>query len=343
MAVAVLALSSCSSGDPGTPTPAEAAPTLQQALALVPASVGQVEIVNQAAAKKRWGLAELTGSAYTDKSQADKLKDFMEHSQTSAAGVGLLSYSATMDDWGWNGLDVDWEARYAGKSGPPVTISKLRDNLDMKVVTDSLTAHKFKQSGSGDELRFDGDLMNPDGRMFLGGVTVIPSQHLLISATADLAELPATGSSLGDNETATTLTAGLDPADYLALSVGPAACIDPVTALGSNASPAQAKEAAAKLGTLGAIGGAAAAVLDDEHSQVRTSYADDAAATADLPARQKLLKDGLSIAGQQPYAELFPGTVKADGTFLQYDLTPQISARVPRAIQQRDTPWALCT
>ena len=67
MAAAILTLSSCSTSDPGTPTPAAGPSTLQQALAVVPASVTQVEIVDQAAAKQRWGLADLTGSVWTDK------------------------------------------------------------------------------------------------------------------------------------------------------------------------------------------------------------------------------------------------------------------------------------
>ncbi|WP_029137097.1 hypothetical protein [Nakamurella lactea] len=341
-AAAVVTLSSCSTTDPGTPAPAAGPSTIQQALAVVPASVTQVEIVDQAAAKKRWGLAELTGSAWTDKAQADKLKEFIKHSQTSPAAADLQTNSALMGDWGWNGMDVDWEVRYVGKDGPPVTISKLRDDLDMKEVTDSLTEHKFKQSGSGDELRFDTDMSNPSFRIFMRGLTVIPSRHLVISATADLAELPAAESSLAGNETAKALTAGLSPADYLALSVGPDACVDPIAAFAVKATPAQIEEAKAKLGDLGAIGGAAAAVLDDERSRVRTVYADNAAATADLPARQKLLTDGLSFVSQQPYSELFPGTVKAEDAYLQYDLTPELSARVAQAFQQRDTPWSFC-
>lgn len=341
LTAAVLVLTGCSNDSAGTPTPVATPPTLQQALSMVPASVSQVEITDQAAAMKRWGLADLTGAAFSDESQAGQLKTYIAKSGQSAAGVNLSTYAATMDDWGWNGIDVDWEVRYAA-DGPPVTIDKLRDDLDMKTVIASLVAHKFTQSGSGDALRFDRPLKEADVPIFISGVTVIPSQHLLVATADKKWAPPAADSSLGSNENVTSLIAGLTSVDYLALSVGPGACvpaIDPARA----ASPEQIKAIQEQLGKLGTIGGAAAAVLDDQHSRVRTLYADAAAATADLPARQKLLTDGDSLVTRQPYTELFPGTVKADGKFLQYDLTPKMAAYVLRAFTNRDLPWALCS
>jgi hypothetical protein len=341
VAVVAVTLSGCGRSA-GTATPAGAPAPVRQALQLVPASVTQVEFADQAAAKKRWGLADLTGSAFIDKSQAAKRKEFIQHSMQSASGVELLTYAAMMDDWGWNAMDVDWEVRYFRANQPPVTINKLRDGLDMTVVTKSFTDHGFRQTGSGDELRFDGNLSNAGARAFLRGVTVIPSRHLLIMARPEGAKLPAADSSLGSNDTAEQLTAGMNPIDYVALSVGPDACLDPVAALGRSVSPEQAKEAAAKLGTFGTIGGAAAAVIDDEKALVRTIYADDAAAAADLAARQKLMTDGRSLVSQERYSKIFPGSVTADGKFLQYDLTPAKSAQIMQSVHRLDTPWAWC-
>lgn len=294
-----------------------------------------------AAAKKRWGLSEVNSSTLpTPEKNPDLWHRWFEKSTWSAAGSNLQTYSGSMEDWGWNALDVDWEVRSYPK-GPPVIISKLRDDLDMKVVTDSLTAHKFTSSGSGDALRFDrplSDAGNVD--IFLSGVTVVPSKHLLVGTAETSWAAPAADSSVGNNATVQALVAGLpESVDYLSLGLGPNGC---VRDLPRSMTAEQLAEMKRRLGTIKTIDGWAAAVTDDTHAVIRTQYADPATATADLPARQQLVQ-GKSSATNAAYSDQFDATVSAEAALLRYDVTLKRGGRaIAQLVQQRDTPWAFC-
>jgi len=117
---------SCSNRETGTPVIAKRSASLQQALGLVPSSAVQVEFADTAA-------ATLPDSA----KDPELWKQYMAKARASAAESGPVNESGAMTDWGWNALDVDWEIRMSDQ-GPPVSIYKLRDSLDMDVVTDSL-------------------------------------------------------------------------------------------------------------------------------------------------------------------------------------------------------------
>lgn len=324
---------SCSNRESGAPMMAQRSANLQQALGLVPSSVAQLEFADMAAAKKRWGMSQVNSSTLPTPAKDPELwKQYMSRARASAAESGLVGESGGMTDWGWNALDVDWEIRMRNQ-GPPVSIYKLRDSLDMNLVTDSLVTHKFTRSGSSDAPRFDRTIADSSGVLiFVSGVTVIPAEHLMVN-TADKAwAAPAPGSSLADSATVASLTAGLPSAiDYLHLSVGANPCIAPRDP-GSPVTKVELKK----------ISAAAEAVTDDGHAVVKTQYADQAAAAADLDARRALLQ-GHSSQTRAPYSNLFTGTVTAHATTLRYDLTlTRGGSTVRQLIYQHDTPWALC-
>jgi len=324
---------SCSNRETGTPVIAKRSASLQQALGLVPSSAVQVEFADTAAAKKRWGMSQVNSSTLPDSAKDPELwKQYMAKARASAAESGPVNESGAMTDWGWNALDVDWEIRMSDQ-GPPVSIYKLRDSLDMNVVTDSLVKHKFIRSGSGGAPRFDRDIADARGVLiFLSGVTVVPAEHLMVGTPEKAWAAPAPGSSLAGSATVGTLTAGLPPAiDYLQLAVGPAACIAPR----SPSLPTTQPE-------LKTISAAAEAVTDDSHAIVRTQYADQAAAADDLDARRTLLR-GNSSQTRAPYSTLFTGTVTAHATTLRYDLTlTRGGSTVRQLIYRHDVPWAFC-
>ncbi len=324
---------SCSNRASGTPVIAARSASLQQALGLVPASAAQVEFADMAAAKQRWGMSQVNSSTLADSAKDPELwKRYSAKARASAAESSLVKESPAMTGWGWNALDVDWEIRMSDQ-GPPVSIYKLRDSLDMNVVTDSLVKHKFVRSGTGDAPRFDRDLADASGVLiFLSGVTVVPAEHLMVGTPDKAWAAPAPGSSLAGSATVATLTAGL-PAhiDYLHLSFGAGACLAPRTS-----------SLPAKQPDLKAISAAAEAVTDDSHAVVRTQYADQAAAADDLAARRTLLR-GNSSQTRAPYSTLFTGTLTAHATTLRYDLTlTRGGSTVRQLIYRRDVPWAFC-
>lgn len=331
----------CSS-EPGEPTPVAATSTLSQALTLVPGTVTDVTFMDLAAAKARWGLSAVNGTTGTDDPQRAALNLKV---QAAAAGSPLDTNGALLRELGWDNTDVDWSASWAA-GGPPVTIYRLRDGLDMAVVVDALAKDGMTRSGTDDAIRFEP--ISPGegafGRVFLSGVTVIASRHLLVAGPAAAATLPDSASSLAANGTAAALTSALPAVDYVQLAVGAAACADPVATLGARASPEQIamlREQQAKTAVKN-VTGTVVAVTDDTHAVVRTAYPDEATAAADLPARKQLLS-GYSLVTRAPYADYFAAAVAVDGSTLRYDLDLQGPAgRVRSIVDQRDTPWSFC-
>ena len=146
-AVTILLVGGCTSAQSGAPQPAgstaassaasgsaAAAPTadLTAALAVIPAGTTQVTFTDQAAAKARWGSQGVNST--TDRDSAE-FAAYLKKAMRSPVIGKLGPYLRTMTDWGWNGLDVDWEVTVPSPTGAPVTVFKLRDDLDMAAVT----------------------------------------------------------------------------------------------------------------------------------------------------------------------------------------------------------------
>lgn len=337
-AALLLATTACSSTS-GEATPSAPSDSLSRALALVPGTVTSIEFIDMAAAKSRWGLSDVTGLTPLNDPRA---VDLRKRSQTFWTGTELDIQLAVLKD-GWNGNDVDWSLHYA-PDGPPVTLYRLRDGLDMSVVTTALAEGGMTRSGTDDVVRFVPKSLGAGtyGRVFLSGVTVIPAQHLLIAGAPEGWTAPGEGSSLAAQQAVPTLTAGLTTVDAVSMSVGTAACVDPMTALERRGTPTAVKALADRWAALDLqqISGSLVAA-DDRRVSVVTRYADDATAAKDLPARQKLLA-GNSIVADIPYTDLFTATVQAAGPTLRYDLDAGLPARIRDVVQQRDTPWAFC-
>lgn len=339
-----LGFTAACSSTAGTATAPERTGSLADALATVPASVTEVTYYDQARAMERWGVADLDATAFDDESQAEQLQTYLDKSGAAGIGSHLSQYTAGMGDWGWSGLSVDWEITYT-TDGPPTSISKLRDELDMNAVMDSLTEHKFSRSGDGEKIRFDRDQSDTLGELpiLFGGATVIPSQHLLIStANTDFA-LPEHGNSLAADDTVSSLLAGLRAADFLHLSTGDGACLDPAAVLGARATPESIEQFAGDLPDVEPIVAAATALIDDEHGSVRTLYAEAASAESDVEARETIMNKGISWATREPYSGLFVADISVNGPRMTYQLSLKTRpAIVGRAVYTRDTPWAFC-
>lgn len=339
LTAALLVVTTACSSQSGEAIPSTPSGSLVQALTLVPGDVSSVEFIDMAAAKTRWGLSDVTGATALDD---PRLVDLRQRQAKAGIGTDLDAHAPQLDG-GWNGNDVDWSLSYA-PGGPPVTLYRLRDGLDMTVVTAALAGDGMIRSGTDDAARFVPENLGAGtyGRVFLSGVTVVPAQHLLIAGAPAGWAQPADGSSLAAQQAVPTLTAGLATAVHVSMTVGAASCVDPLAAAGGRSSPSQAKVLADHYATLDLqhISGSLVAV-GDKRVQVVTRYADDAAAARDLPVRKKLLT-GDSIVTGAHYADLFTAAVAAAGPTLRYELTTDLPGRIPYLVRQRDAPWAFC-
>ena len=328
----------------GTAEPRPSAPgsiaPLRAALALVPADETIVQFSDPAAAKQRWGLSAVNGATPRTDPQAQALAKKMA---SSSAASALDPYDQLLADSGWSGLDVDWSVSF-GSSGPPVTIYRFRDGLAMSIVTDSFVKDGMTRSGTAERPRFTAKTIGAGtfGKIFLTGVTVVPEQHLLIAGPETTP--PATGDDLGAAPAVQTLVADLATPDSATIAIGVTACQDPTVLAGTQLSAEQLKSFRARyhLDELQPITGAMAAVTDDQHGTVVTSYSDEAKANSDLPLRKDLLTED-SLATKSPYTDLFTGTATANGSDIRYQLTfKNSSAVLPQLVQRRDGPWAFC-
>ncbi|MGI8415163.1 MAG: hypothetical protein ACR2P2_02935 [Nakamurella sp.] len=341
---ALLTASLCSCSDTaGTPQAPPMASSLQQALSWIPAQVPEFQFVDMAAAKKRWGLSQTNGTTPVNSAA---WREYSKKLQAANLGSSLDIYDGAMADWGWTGADVDWEAMWTSKSGdanPPVTVDKMRDGLDMQVVIKSLKGHKFTETGSGDALRFDRPMADAGNMpIFLQGVTVMSSKHIMITTYDKAFAIPATGSSLATKADIGTLVGTLPAVDYLSVTTGTSACLHPEDIRPMTPSQVAAISKEMNLGILKPITASAVAITDDTHATVRTRYADAKTAAADLSARKALLA-GKSLVNQQPYQQLFGTAISVTGKTMTYQLTVKGTVMVVgRMIQSRDTPWAYC-
>lgn len=264
---------------------------LERALSLIPAENSVVQFNNLAAAKQRWGLSEVQGSAVTDESMADQFAKLNEHLvDTGMSGV-LMPQVMVMGDWSWNALDVDWEISTTAAEGPPVTILKLREDLDMDLVIQSLSDAGMTASGE-DGQRFDWD--DPAGQsapVFLSGVTVIADEHLLMAGPGNIDLADDRSVSLAGQPGVDELIAGLETPDQVYLQIGNMACVTLDQALGQLSTPEQTEHYRQEYGLaeLADVDGVAVAIIDDTTAVVTARYSDDATASADAPRREQLL------------------------------------------------------
>ena len=345
-AALVVLLSACTSTVEGTTSSSTAGGSggdrLAEALALVPATAGSAEIIDLATSKERWGLtsvsSETAGSA--------EANEFVSKLAATGLGSSLLTYQSLFTGAGWSGLDVELEIR-PQVDGPPVTIHRLRRTLDMQKVIDAFVADGMTRGGAEDAPFFRAASIGDGkfGRVFLSGVTVYPALHLVVAGPEGSWSVPAADASLAAAAGVSTLVADLPPADHVAVDTGSRACVDPVGALGVKLTPAAVQRF---LGALDAAGdrqpviGTLVAVTGDDVGQIRVGYADQAAATADLPVRTKILESVESPFTQRPYSELFTVESSVVGTTLRYAVSMERPAILLRTRQMRDTPWAFC-
>lgn len=339
----VLGLAACSGsggGDsqgtspPAPSSPRTTAPTVPHtpvatALQLLPRSVTRARFVDQTLAFRHAGLHDVSGADAKDRAA------FQKASATMPAYAVLALKLPAMKDWGWNGLDVQWEVQTVA-SGPPLTIDRIRDGVDMAAVVRSFEKEGFTSEHEGDVVRLtppkDYLQRNPDlAVQFMKGVTVVPDRHLLVFGGEKPYQVPS--SSMRDRSVVQTVTADAGRPEILEVAVGRQACSPPAE------DPPTSGEDPARLHRMA---GWAMALPEVGRATVTAAYASPRQATADRAGRTQLLENGRthdSVA----YSELFTASVTSDGTTLTYDLTSRGGPVFVAMVSQQDAPWSRCS
>jgi len=338
LAATLVALAGCSSGVAGTPQASAAAGNLAQALAVVPAAAGSAMAVDQAAMKQRWGVVEVNSS--TDPS-SDSYAEYLHHLLGYVAVSGLAEYAATMpEDYGWGWADVDWAVDISGPDAPPARVYRLRDDLDMAVVTASMDEH-YERSGPDTRPTYKVDLAKAGSSVpFVGGAVVLPDKRLVVDGASPaevLAVIEGTAEDLGSTDTGKAMLAAAPGAESLIVGWGASACQNPKGGI----RPGTAEPTTAALGS---VTWWVSGTVDETHALAGAGYPDASASTADVPRRTELVTNGTSQVTGQPYAKILGATtVTATGTELGYRMNAmQRAGHVVTLWAQRDAPWAFC-
>jgi len=346
LAAAWVGLAGCSSGVSGEPQPATPDSNLADALAVVPASAGSALAVDQAAMKQRWGAADVNSSSDPD---SDAYREYLHHlTDYLVAGDLVVSNEKMREDYGWNYADVDWAVESSSPDDPPARVYKLRDTLDMTVVTTSMDDH-YQRSGPDSRPVYKLDLKNVEGRPpFLLGAVVIPDQHLVIDGadpSAVLAVIDGTAAGFGETPTAQQMLVAVGDAEGVIAGWGASACQNPGPALPATTSTTRPSLGPdAELDALGTVTWTAVGVSDETHASASAGYPDATAAAADTPRRDDLVTNGTSRVTRQPYTEILgPTTVSAAGDQVRYRMDAITHpTRLVSLWSRRDAPWAFC-
>ena len=114
---------------------------LNQAMTLVPDSAELVTFTDWSRVKAGANAAAVTGQSEAAK-QNDLAKWLKEQTPFAAYGFGQIE--THVKDWGWNSLDLVWEA--ATRLGDnPVYLLKLRDDFDLGLIKKHFEERKFSK------------------------------------------------------------------------------------------------------------------------------------------------------------------------------------------------------
>lgn len=324
---------------------------LAEAVARMPTGTTDMGFTDWERIRASVGARDVTGASPLD----DKVAVVMATAQleTVAAGFGAAYLRSHRDAWGWDTLDVDWEAIYSGQ-GPPVAIVHLREGVDMDAIRRRYDDFGFSTEQVGDvvvrshpldptapwvgttELGVTNTAFLDDGRTLMFS----SSREALADALGHRPSMLVPGASgvvgaLGDPSAAWLVLGPGCPA-YTPLPIDP---FDPDASLrplptGEPLHPWTALGVAYERPDWQPIGRIAMGFLDPTHAQ------------ADLGPRSTLAREGVSVRVQRPYAEaLFTlEDARVEDTTLILDVSPieGMPRRLFQMLQGRDMTFAGC-
>lgn len=290
------------------------APTLMQALALVPESADVVSFTDWARVKTSLGF----DASKADLDQAAFVAQVKQ--KTPFAIYGLQQIDTHAKDWGWGTSDLQWEA--ATRVGDnPVYLLKLRDDFDLKAITDKLESRgfsKFNYQGATVYLHPAGNKdFDSTTQRAINVTAILPEEKLLIlSFQAKSVQAVLDGNASGNavlakSATISDLATNLGEVDSGMLAKPSFTCrtmeamINEQGLSGEVLKNVQASYAGQTVHAYDALGVGYQIQGDKTTARIDMTYAKPEDAKADLPVRQGNIEKGLSLSAQKPYSAFF--------------------------------------
>jgi hypothetical protein len=320
---------------------------LEEALSFAPASYSSFGFTDWDAMRTYGGLEETE----PENADAQTLADLNQPDTPLTFTYGALQYPDHRSTWGWNELDLDWEADVIPTEGSPFNVLGFNDDYDLSDLTSKLEEQGFESSEieGGEFYEIDDPLSlfdeAPTTDMKIARVAVLSDENVaIVGAEQESVEIHAEeeGSLAGSDTTASIVDRF---GDYASVALAPGdTCARPP--LGPRATPQIAEQLEDLRGnayeTL-ALGYR----IEDEGETTGTiamHYADASEAEEDLELRTGVLEEENSLVSAQPYSELLEVTgSEVDDS----DLVIEVSATDGRLqlfemFLQQDLSFALC-
>ena len=324
---------------------------LAEAVASMPRGTTDMGFTDWARIRASLGAQDVTGSSPID----DKMAVVMATTQqeAAAAGFGAAYLQRHRDAWGWDTLDVDWEAIYSGDLAP-VAIVRLREGTDMAPISDRYDAYGFTTEEVGErivrshaldpsaewmgttELGVTNTAFLDDGRTLMFS----SSREALDDALGHRPSMLVPGASgvieaLADPSAAWLVFGPGCPA-FSPLPVDP---FDPAASIGPLAS-------GGPLHPWTALGVGYERPDWQPVGRIAMGFLDPAHAEADLEPRTTIARDGMSLRVLRPYSDAVFGLedARVEGTTLVLDVSPvdDMPRRLFQMLQARDMAFAGC-
>lgn len=347
----VLALPAAALAQSPSARPDAGADHLREAVALLPPGADSLGFTDWSRIRASLGAEDVTGDSPIDEKVA--VVGATNEQEAAASGFGAAYLRTHRDTWGWDTLDVDWEAIFSG-DGVPVSVVRLREGTDVAAIAarydergfttedaPSATIRSHALDPGADWIR-SGELAVTNTAFLDDGRTLMfaSSVDALREALGGTARAPVPGQAavVGALEGASAAWLVLAPgcADFTPLPLDP---LDPDASVRPLAT-------GGPLHPWTALGIGYARPGWDPIGRVVMGFLDPTSAAADLGARTELARTAVSLFSGRPYAEtvLAVQGSRVDGPTIVLDVAPADDrpTRLFQAVMRRDLPFAGC-
>jgi hypothetical protein len=327
---------------------------LAEALGFVPPSGTSLAFTDWGRIRASQGAQGLTGASSLD----DKLGFLMStnRDEAAASGFGLSKLRRHRDVWGFDSLDLEWEATYS-LDGPPLFVLRFRDGFDLAPVAARFDEYGFSTDTvdgaviRSHEMDVRADWFNTSEFGIFNTAFLDDGRTLVLSSGLD----GVTGAIAAGQQGrllpkgVTSVLDALDGASSAWLSIDPGTCqafTPPPIGLGDPTGSIQPLPSGESLHPYTALGVAYARPGWDPVGRIALGFPDAAWAEADADARAEEARTGTSIRTRAPYSEaVFTlEDLEVDDGALVLDVAP--NANLPRRlfdmVMARDMTFAGC-
>ena len=226
-----------------------------------------------------------------------------------AGGYGLESARVHAQNWGFDVLDYEWDATFS-REGPPVSVVKLRDDLDMAPVIAHFDERDYAtEEVAGATLRTHALDPSADwlaGELEIFNVAILDDGHTMILASNEEAVrdfLEADREQAADYVEATAEALGSPFAAHLLIGADQICDFVSGAIDGADEELRDLVESAQPLSAWDALGVGYSKKLDPI-GRVAIGYEDAAFAEADLDGRRLLAAEGPSLVRNEPLSDI---------------------------------------